>query len=171
MPNAVTLRCADADATKRFAARLATALHPGDLIILTGELGAGKTTFTQGLGAALQVRGQISSPTFIVAREHPAIGSGPNLVHVDAYRLGGLAELDALDLDSSLDEAVTVVEWGAGLAENLSDDHLEIEITRQRGNFTADDDPEAGERLIKLHPIGPRWAEVDLSGLTPDALR
>lgn len=166
-------RLPDAAATKAFAAQLAGLLRAGDLLILTGELGAGKTTFTQGLGAALQVSGQISSPTFIVAREHPSLVGGPNLVHVDAYRLGGMAELDALDLDTSLDDAVTVVEWGAGMAETLSEDRLEIEITRPKGGFVADDDPEAGERLITLHPHGPRWEssrpEILRLGLRPIA--
>ena len=161
----VVLHMPDAEATQAFAARLAKLLQAGDLLILTGELGAGKTTFTKGLGAALNVKGQISSPTFIVAREHPAIGEGPNLVHVDAYRLGGLAELDALDLDSSLAEAVTVVEWGAGLAETLADEYLEVEITRAKGGFTEDEDPEAGERIITLKPHGARWRNIDFSEL------
>jgi tRNA threonylcarbamoyladenosine biosynthesis protein TsaE len=161
----LTFHMPDAEATQAFAARLAKLLQSGDLLILTGELGAGKTTFTKGLGAALNVKGQVSSPTFIVAREHPALGDGPNLVHVDAYRLGGLAELDALDLDSSLAEAVTVVEWGAGLAETLADEHLEVEITRAKGGFTEDEDTEAGERIITLKPHGARWRNVDLNEL------
>ena len=85
--------------------------------MLTGELGAGKTTFTQGLGEGLGVRGAVTSPTFVIARVHPSEVGGPALVHVDAYRLGGIDELDDLDLDASLDEAVTVVEWGTGIAE------------------------------------------------------
>ena len=161
----VALAMPDAAATQVFAGRVAKLLRPGDLLILTGELGAGKTTFTKGLGQALNVRGQVSSPTFIVAREHPSLNGGPNLVHVDAYRLGGLAELDALDLDTTLDEAVTVVEWGAGLAEQLSDDHLEITITRPQGGFTEDEDPEAGERLITITPHGSRWHGVDFDSL------
>ena len=83
-------------------------------MVLSGELGAGKTTFTQGLGAGLGVRGDVTSPTFVIARVHPSLSGGPALVHVDAYRLGGIDELDDLDLDASLDEAVTVVEWGEG---------------------------------------------------------
>jgi len=159
----VVFRAADAEATRVFAAKLAELLRPGDLIILTGELGAGKTTFTQGLGAALNVRGQVSSPTFIVAREHPSNVGGPNLVHVDAYRLGGLEELDALDLDTSLDDAVTVVEWGAGLAETLTADRLEVEIIRAKGGFTEDDDPEAGIRVITVRPHGKRWSDFSLT--------
>jgi len=152
----------DAEATRAFAGELAKLLQPGDLIILTGELGAGKTTFTQGLGAALDVRGQVSSPTFIVAREHPSNVGGPNLVHVDAYRLGGLEELDALDLDTSLDDAVTVVEWGAGLAESLTTAWLEVEIIRAKGGFAENDDPEAGMRVITVRPHGKRWSDFSL---------
>jgi tRNA threonylcarbamoyladenosine biosynthesis protein TsaE len=159
-------------ATQRLGAALASVLRAGDLVILTGDLGAGKTTFTQGLGAALHVRGQVASPTFIVAREHPPLpredgATGPGLVHVDAYRLGGLDELDALDLDSSLDEAVTVVEWGQGLAESLTDDRLEIELVRPRGQVDIADleRPEAGTRVATLRGVGPRWEGVDLAGL------
>ena len=112
--------------TRDFGEALAAGLRAGDLVILTGGLGAGKTTLTQGLAAGLGVRGPITSPTFVIARVHPSLGEGPALVHVDAYRLGGLAELDDLDLDTSLEESVTVVEWGHGLAEDLSDDRLEV---------------------------------------------
>jgi tRNA threonylcarbamoyladenosine biosynthesis protein TsaE len=96
-------------------------LTPGDLVILSGELGAGKTTFTQGLAEGLGVRGPVTSPTFVLARVHPSLVGGPALVHVDAYRLGSLAELDDLDLDASMDESVTVVEWGEGKAEVLAE--------------------------------------------------
>ncbi|MGW8566466.1 tRNA (adenosine(37)-N6)-threonylcarbamoyltransferase complex ATPase subunit type 1 TsaE [Isoptericola sp. NPDC055881] len=181
----------DAEATRALGAALAGVLRAGDLVILTGDLGAGKTTLTQGLGAALGVRGQVASPTFIVAREHPPLpredGSrGPALVHVDAYRLGSLGELDALDLDSSLEESVTVVEWGRGLAEALTDDRLEIDLERPRGDAGtlsgdradgadgahgadgADDetDPGAGTRHATLRGVGARWAGVDLAALT-----
>ena len=154
------------EATQAFAAGLAAVLRAGDLLILSGELGAGKTTFTQGLATGMGVRGRVSSPTFILAREHQAIRPGePGLVHVDAYRLGGLAELDALDLDTSLDQAVTVVEWGAALAESLSSSYLLVEIRRGRG-FAAHD----GEtRLLEVRGHGPRWEGVDLAGLTPEA--
>ena len=119
----------------------------GDLLILTGDLGAGKTTLTQGLGEGLGVRGPVTSPTFVIARVHPSLSGGPALVHVDAYRLGDAAELDDLDLDTDLDEAVTVVEWGSGLAEALSSDRLELRLER-----AADDvrtaDPHAGRRPL-----------------------
>lgn len=178
---AVTLELPDADATRALGTALAGLLRAGDLVILTGDLGAGKTTLTQGLGAALNVRGQVASPTFIVAREHPPLPRedgtrGPGLVHVDAYRLGGLGELDALDLDSSLEDSVTVVEWGRGLAEALADDRLEIDLERPRGAVPGsgagsgavdglEDDPEAGTRTATVRAVGPRWAGVDLGVL------
>ena len=101
-------------------------------MILTGDLGAGKTTLTQGIGEGLGVRGDVTSPTFVISRVHPSVDDGPPLVHVDAYRLGGSAELDDLDLDTDIDEAVTVVEWGEGLAESLSVDRLELSLDRRR---------------------------------------
>jgi tRNA threonylcarbamoyladenosine biosynthesis protein TsaE len=117
--------------------RLASVLTAGDLVILSGGLGAGKTTLTQGIGEGLGVRGPITSPTFVIARVHPqvaAVGNaaprpGPALVHADAYRLGSVLELDDLDLDTDTASSVTVVEWGEGLAEGLSADRLEITIT------------------------------------------
>ena len=122
--------------------RVGHSLRAGDLVVLTGELGAGKTTFTQGLGSGLEVRGAVTSPTFVIARVHPSLVAGPDLVHVDAYRLGGLDELDDLDLDTSLDSAVTIVEWGAGLAEGLADSRLEILIERALGaDATDESDP------------------------------
>jgi tRNA threonylcarbamoyladenosine biosynthesis protein TsaE len=162
----------DAESTRALGVALAGVLRTGDLVILTGDLGAGKTTLTQGLGEALHVRGHVASPTFIVAREHPPLPrpdgtTGPALVHVDAYRLGGLDELDALDLASSLDDSVTVVEWGHGLAEALTDDRLEIDLERPRGGVTDDDDPQAGTRRATLRAIGQRWAGVDLAALLP----
>ncbi|ACZ29713.1 protein of unknown function UPF0079 [Xylanimonas cellulosilytica DSM 15894] len=170
----VTVDLPSADATRALGAALADILRAGDLVILTGDLGAGKTTFTQGLGAALGVRGHVSSPTFIVAREHaaglrPDGTRGPGLVHVDAYRLGGLDELDALDLDSSLEDSVTVVEWGAGLAEALTEDRLEIELVRPRGGLLDLENPEAGVRHATLRGVGPRWADIDLKTLANPA--
>jgi tRNA threonylcarbamoyladenosine biosynthesis protein TsaE len=141
-----------AEETRDFGEHLAQRLGPGDLVILTGDLGAGKTTLTQGIGAGLGVRGAITSPTFVIARVHPSLTGGPALVHVDAYRLGGTAELDDLDLDTDIDDAVTVVEWGEGLAESLSLDRIEVSLTR------ASDDT----RTLTLTPVGPRWRELDL---------
>ncbi len=134
--------------------RLAGVLRAGDLVLLSGDLGAGKTTFAQGLGAGLGVRGDITSPTFVIARVHPSLTGGPALVHVDAYRLGGMEELDDLDLDTSLEEAVTVVEWGEGVAEGLADTRLEVTITRARGGDELEDtDP----RHLRFTPVGARW--------------
>lgn len=134
--------------------KLAAVLRAGDLLILIGDLGAGKTTFTQGLGVGLGVRGDVTSPTYVIARVHPSLVGGPALVHADAYRLGGFAELDDLDLDASLDESVTVVEWGEGVAEGLAEARLEITITRTRGG-DLDDDHDA--RSFRFAPIGDRW--------------
>lgn len=128
-----------AAAMRALGGRLAGTLRAGDLVLLTGPLGAGKTTLVQGLGEALGVRGQVTSPTFVIARVHPSLAGGPALVHVDAYRLGGMAELDDLDLD--LEGSVTVVEWGGGLAEGLSADRLEITIA-----FATDERGAADER-------------------------
>jgi tRNA threonylcarbamoyladenosine biosynthesis protein TsaE len=172
----VRLTAATADDTRALGERLAGLLRPGDLLVLSGDLGAGKTTFTQGLGAGLGVRGDVTSPTFVISRVHPPLGDGPPLVHVDAYRLGGLAELDDLDLDTSLEAAVTVVEWGEGLAEGLADDRLELEILRPHGatvpGGTGRGEPGQDEdetRTLRLTPVGPRWAGVDLSGLSDAA--
>ena len=138
--------------------RLAAWLRPGDLIILNGELGSGKTQLTQGIGRGLDVSGAIISPTFVLARMHRARGARPMLVHVDAYRLTRPAEVDDLDLDAYLAQAVTVVEWGRGLADHLSDDRLEIDITRA-------DDPNDDTRTVVIRGCGARWGDADLTGL------
>ena len=137
-----------ADDTRTFGEGLGRAFRPGDLVILTGGLGAGKTTLTQGIAEGVGVRGPITSPTFVLARVHPSVTGGPALVHVDAYRLGGLAELDDLDLDTSLDKSVTVVEWGHGLAEELSDDRLEVLLEA---------DPSNESRTVTVTGHGDRW--------------
>jgi tRNA threonylcarbamoyladenosine biosynthesis protein TsaE len=112
--------------------RLAALLRPGDLVVLVGALGAGKTTLAAGIGQGLGVRGPVTSPTFVIARVHPPAGAGPALVHADAYRLGSQAEVDDLDLDTDLESSVTVVEWGEGLVEDLAESYLEIKITMPR---------------------------------------
>ena len=137
----LTIDLPDADATRALGRALAALLRAGDLVMLTGDLGAGKTTLTQGIGAGLDVRGQVASPTFVIARVHPPLGDGPALVHVDAYRLGSLDEVDALDLDASLDESVTVVEWGRGLVESIARDRLELTLSRPRDAGRARRDP------------------------------
>jgi tRNA threonylcarbamoyladenosine biosynthesis protein TsaE len=149
--------------------RLAGVLRAGDLVVLSGPLGAGKTTLVQGIGDGLRVRGPVTSPTFVIARVHPARTVGPGLVHVDAYRLASVAEVDDLDLDASLDDCVTVVEWGEGLVEGLAADRLEVSI--ELSPVGADRD----SRTVGMTGIGPRWestAESVCCGLpvTPKAI-
>lgn len=148
--------------TRELGVRLGRLLHAGDLVILTGDLGAGKTTLTQGIGEGLGVRGTVTSPTFVISRVHRSRADGPPLVHVDAYRLDGAAELDDLDLDTDVDAAVTVVEWGEGLAEALAGDRLEVRLERP-------DDASSEERTVTLTGVGARWRDVDLSTLLPSA--
>lgn len=155
-PLAVAVAVPDADAMRALGQRLAGLLRPGDLIIATGDLGAGKTTLTQGLGAGLGVEGPVISPTFVLARVHRSTTGGPDLVHVDAYRLGSFAELEDLDLDASLADSVTLVEWGAGVAEPLASDRLEIDI--RRGLDPADD-----TRWVFVTPIGARFDRAELA--------
>lgn len=135
--------------TQALGRRLGRILRAGDLVLLTGPLGAGKTVLVQGIGAGLEVQGAITSPTFVIARVHR--GRTP-LVHADAYRLGDRpdprAEIDDLDLDASAEDAVTVVEWGAGLVEQLNDEYLQVRIDR------LDDDT----RVVELVPHGGDWA-------------
>lgn len=182
--------------THALAAALGAVLQTGDLLVLTGELGAGKTTFTQGLGEGLGVRAGIISPTFVLVRIHPNLPGGPrpggpDLVHVDAYRLESAAEIDDIDLENTMDSAVTVVEWGRGRVEHLSDSRLEVELHRPRGgaagsgaatqapraaaelaadpgvlDFDTDDDDEP--RTVVIRGFGPRWAEAPaLPGVEP----
>ena len=155
----------DPDAMRDLGHSLAEQLRAGDLVVLSGELGAGKTTFTQGLGTGLAVRGPITSPTFVIARLHPSEVEGPALVHVDAYRLGGIDELDDLDLDASLDDVVTVVEWGEGIAEGLAESRLEIRVIRALAH--ADGAEDHDPRRVLMTPVGPRWYELEV----PDSRR
>jgi tRNA threonylcarbamoyladenosine biosynthesis protein TsaE len=131
--------------TQALGQELAGLLQPGDLVVLAGPLGAGKTALTQGIGAGLGVPGPVTSPTFVLARVHR--GGRVPLVHVDAYRLTGMADVDDLDLDATTEESVTVVEWGHGLVEQLADEHLVVELDRR------DDDV----RTVRLVPVGPGW--------------
>ena len=140
---------ADADAMRRLASDVAKRCRAGDVVVLSGPLGAGKTTFTQGLATGLGVAGPVTSPTFVIARVHRSTVGGPDLVHVDAYRLGGLAELEDLDLDASLAESVTVVEWGEGLAETLSPEFVRVQIERDTGPH-APGVPVSDERQVTL---------------------
>ena len=125
--------CESAQDSQKLGEELGQALEAGDLVVLDGPLGAGKTTFTQGIARGMGVKGRVTSPTFVIAREHSSIGNGPSLVHVDAYRLGDdpLGELDALDLDSALEEAVVVAEWGGGLVEQLALRYVHVTLDRR----------------------------------------
>ena len=185
-----TLEVRTADETHALAAVLGFQLRAGDLLVLTGELGAGKTTFAQGLGEGLGVRAGIISPTFVLVRIHPNLPEGPrpggpDLVHVDAYRLGSASELDDIDLENTLDSAVTVVEWGRGRVEHLSESRLEVDLVRSLGgapgapaapvdgaaaaapdtatlapgtlDFDTEDDNEP--RTIVIRGFGPRWVD------------
>ncbi|WP_288749837.1 tRNA (adenosine(37)-N6)-threonylcarbamoyltransferase complex ATPase subunit type 1 TsaE [uncultured Corynebacterium sp.] len=119
--------------TQQLGEELGAALEAGDLVILDGPLGAGKTTFTQGIARGMQVKGRVTSPTFVIARQHASTVGGPALVHVDAYRLGDdpLGELDALDLDTELEDAVVIAEWGGGLMEQLGARHILVQLDRE----------------------------------------
>lgn len=170
------------------AACLGSQLSAGDLLILTGELGAGKTTFTQGLGRGLGVREGIISPTFVLVRNHPSLSGGPALVHVDAYRLESDAEIDDLDLESTLDESVTVVEWGANRVEHLAESWLYLTLVRPSLAPPAERDQDRDQaavvvpgleapeerlendddepRHVRIDAFGPRWSGVELGELT-----
>lgn len=194
-----TYKATTADQTHALGTGLAQILDAGDLVVLSGELGAGKTTLTQGLGEGLGVRSGIISPTFVLVRIHPNLPDGPrpggpDLVHVDAYRLGSAAEVDDIDLENTMDTSVTVVEWGHDRVEHLSENRLEIDLHRAIGlgggfgrgsvatgtgdasnagpggapeslDFDTDDTDEP--RTIVMRGYGPRWAdapELDAAG-------
>ena len=186
----LTLSVSTADQTHALGAALASELDAGDLLVLSGELGAGKTTFAQGLGEGLGVRAGVISPTFVLVRIHPNLPhgprpGGPDLVHVDAYRLGSASEIDDIDLENTMDSAVTVVEWGRGRVEHLSESRLEVDLHRAIGlqptdpgsgapgsgaggsgvlDFDSEDNDEP--RTIVLRGFGPRWSSrPDLAGI------
>ena len=183
-----TLTATTAEQTQAFGRHLAEVLRAGDLLVLSGELGAGKTTFTQGLGEGLGVRAGIISPTFVLVRIHPNLADGPrpggpDLVHVDAYRLGSAAEIDDIDLENTMDSSVTVVEWGHDRVEHLSESRLEIDLHRAIGLGSAgeasgeagtrsgpsgtldfDDDDTDEPRTIVVRGYGPRWATAPALG-------
>ncbi|MFI1730652.1 tRNA (adenosine(37)-N6)-threonylcarbamoyltransferase complex ATPase subunit type 1 TsaE [Streptomyces acidicola] len=169
-PVSIELTVSAPEQMRELGRHLAKLLRAGDLVMLTGELGAGKTTLTRGLGEGLGVRGAVTSPTFVIARVHPSLGDGPPLVHVDAYRLGwgsprtesagGLDEMEDLDLDVSLSDSVVVVEWGEGKVEELTEDRLHVLIHRAVGDTTDE------VRHVTLRGVGERWAAVDLSVLS-----
>lgn len=155
---AVELIAAGAGDMRDIGRRLAEHVGAGDLIMLSGPLGAGKTTFVQGLADGLGVRGRVTSPTFVISHVHRGT---PDLVHVDAYRLDSLDDVDSLDLDTSLEESVTVVEWGRGKTDSLSEDRVEIDIERPVGSVLGenpDDLFEDAPRTLTLRSTGPRSA-------------
>jgi tRNA threonylcarbamoyladenosine biosynthesis protein TsaE len=147
---------------QRLGTRLARLLQPGDLIIASGELGAGKTTLAQGIGQGLGSVGPVISPTFVLSRIHQSASGRPDLLHVDAYRLSSAAELDDLDLDAQAADAVAFVEWGTGLVEGLAEDRLEIDILTGSGGLPS---RSADGRTVLLRPVGRRWHDVDLEVL------
>ncbi|MGH3704721.1 MAG: tRNA (adenosine(37)-N6)-threonylcarbamoyltransferase complex ATPase subunit type 1 TsaE [Agromyces sp.] len=164
----------ESEAMEAFGRELGSVLRAGDVVVLTGPLGAGKTTLTRGIGAGLGIRGPVQSPTFVLARTHPSLVGGPPLVHVDAYRLGSAALLDDLDLD--FEGSVVVVEWGAGLVDDVTDSWLEIVIERPTGASRAVEraSDAAGDealdtdraldsdepRAVTATGYGPRWADT-----------
>lgn len=156
------LRVPGAAEMRDLGARLAGLLRPGDLIVLAGPLGAGKTTLVQGIGAGLDVRGPITSPTFVIARVHPSLHGGPDLVHADAYRLGSRLEVDDLDLDADVDHSVTVVEWGEGLVEGLAAGHLRITIGWAQPDGILPEPAGNGDepRIVTVTSHGGRWPAV-----------
>lgn len=179
-----TFTATTAEQTHALAVRLAAVLEAGDLVVLSGELGAGKTTFTQGLGEGLGVREGIISPTFVLVRIHPNLPAGPrpggpDLVHVDAYRLGSAAEIDDIDLENTMDSSVTVVEWGKERVEHLSESRLEIDLHRAIGLGTGlpsaglDFDTEDADepRTIVMRGYGPRWPEAPALGAAKEGVR
>jgi tRNA threonylcarbamoyl adenosine modification protein YjeE len=158
----------DAEAMHDFGVELASRLRAGDLVVLTGPLGAGKTTLTRGLGEGLRVRGAVTSPTFVLARTHPSTVGGPPLVHVDAYRLASAVELDDLDIDFA--SSIVVVEWGRGMLDGIAESWLDIEIERPtgasqaaaEGGVTDADQLDADEpRTVTITAVGPRWTSSD----------
>jgi tRNA threonylcarbamoyladenosine biosynthesis protein TsaE len=167
------VRVPTADQMRMLGRRLAGLLRAGDLVLLSGPLGAGKTTLTQGIGAGLGVRGAVTSPTFVIARVHPSLSAGPDLVHADAYRLGSRAEVDDLDLDTDLAAAITVVEWGEGLVEDLAPSFLSVRIWADEPEAEADLDDSADadiRRTVRVRGWGERWREPAVADATRLAL-
>ena len=142
---------ADADQMHELGVKISQQFRAGDLVVLVGPLGAGKTTLTRGIGEGLRAIGNVSSPTFVIARTHKREGTDVPMVHVDAYRLGGAAELDDLDID--FENSIVLVEWGRGLLEGISDNWLEIEIER-------DHTGESEIRELRILAFGDRWSAV-----------
>jgi tRNA threonylcarbamoyladenosine biosynthesis protein TsaE len=156
-----SLQVPTAAAMRGLGERLAGLLQAGDLVVLSGSLGAGKTTLAQGIGAGLGVRGPVTSPTFVIARQHPSLRGGPALVHADAYRLGSRAEVDDLDLDTDVATSVTVVEWGEGLVEDLAPSFLQIAIAAVATPEDAAPGADRDElRTVRVVGWGERWRQA-----------
>lgn len=149
-----------AEEMREIAERLGREVRPGDVIMLSGPLGAGKTTFVQGLARGMNVKGRVTSPTFVVSHVH----SGPvDLVHVDAYRLEDVDEVDALDLETSMAESVTVIEWGRGKTDHLAGDRLDITISRPVGSPEGADPEDLyadAARTLSVEATGPRSSRL-----------
>ncbi|SDS18835.1 tRNA (adenosine(37)-N6)-threonylcarbamoyltransferase complex ATPase subunit type 1 TsaE [Microterricola viridarii] len=165
----ITRSVPTAEGMHAFGLSLAAELRAGDLLVLDGPLGAGKTTFTRGLGEGLGIRGTVTSPTFVLARTHPSVVGGPALVHVDAYRLSDPMELDDLDIDYA--HSVVVVEWGAGMLDGVSESWLELRLQRPMGagdeqsGAESETESEADEpRTVTIAGFGPRWAGTEYAG-------
>ncbi len=154
----MTLTVETPERMRELGGRIAALARPGDVIVLSGDLGAGKTTLVQGIGAGLGVAERITSPTFVIARVHRG-ERGPSLVHVDAYRVADAIELDDLDLDAHLASSVTVVEWGEGRAERLSTERLVVRIER-----SGDESDE--RREVTFIGVGDRWSDTVIKGLS-----
>ena len=154
----IELAVTTAGAMQALGERIGHNCRAGDLVILVGDLGAGKTTLVQGLGLALGVAERVTSPTFVIARVHATAAGFPQLVHVDAYRLGSALEFDDLDLAADVDESVTVVEWGEGKAEQLARDYLVVTISRTDNGVDE-------TRRVAISAVGSRWTLSDLEVL------
>lgn len=155
------LEASTPEAMNELGLKISRLLQAGDLVVLTGPLGAGKTTLTRGVGEGLTAIGNVSSPTFVIARTHKRQDGGPVLVHVDAYRLGSPLELDDLDID--YENSIVLVEWGKGMTDDLVENWLEIIIERERAvEHAADDSDAADPRTVTILGFGPRWAGVQL---------
>ncbi len=163
MPLAGTHRVATSDEMESLGRDLGLLLRAGDLVVLTGPLGAGKTTLARGIGEGMRVRGPVTSPTFVLARTHPSLAGGPPLVHVDAYRLGSAMELDDLDIDFA--GSVVVVEWGRGMLDGVTESWLDVAIERpvaggdvRTGIGVEADDAPQEPRTVTVAPHGERWS-------------
>lgn len=179
MSESVTIPVDTPDDMRDLGVRIGRAVRAGDLLVVTGPLGAGKTTLTRGLGEGLGVRGPVTSPTFVIARTHPSLVDGPPLVHVDAYRVGSAMELDDLDIDYT--RSVVVAEWGEGLLDGVAPSWLDVRIARPTGaggdvgggggaaeasptDLDLSDEP-VERRIVVITAHGPRWSRDELAGL------